>query len=223
MSTLPDLVTAVFKPQRQIGPYSSGFALPPGVTPLTPFSAQVTIEETHQDELVITEHPVEQGAAITDHAFKKPCELILHLGWSNSGVQSALDSLAGISNIITGTTDAGDFNYMQTVYDQLLTLQEARIPFDIVTGKRKYSNMLLRSLTVPTDDKTEHSLFVTAVCRQIIVVQTQATSLPSADVMENPESNGPVQNLGTQQPAITAFVLNSDGSIGQPIGIHTSP
>jgi hypothetical protein len=45
MSIASELVTAIFKPQRKLGP----------------IKAQVTIEEYHQDELVITEHPVEQG------------------------------------------------------------------------------------------------------------------------------------------------------------------
>ena len=32
----------------------------------------VTIEEVHTDEIELTQHPVQQGAAITDHKFKKP-------------------------------------------------------------------------------------------------------------------------------------------------------
>jgi hypothetical protein len=32
----------------------------------------VVVEESHDDALEITEHPVEQGASISDHAFKKP-------------------------------------------------------------------------------------------------------------------------------------------------------
>lgn len=31
--------------------------------------ADVTIEEKHKDELKITEHPTEKGAAISDHAY----------------------------------------------------------------------------------------------------------------------------------------------------------
>ncbi|MGN5479530.1 phage baseplate protein [Cupriavidus basilensis] len=30
-----------------------------------------TVEETYEDELQITEHPVEKGAQVTDHAFKR--------------------------------------------------------------------------------------------------------------------------------------------------------
>lgn len=203
MSTLSDLVTAVFKPQRQFGP----------------FSAQITIEELHTDELAITEHPVEQGAAITDHAYKRPAELLVRMAWSNSGLQGLVSTLEGIASLITGD-NSGDFNYMQTVYNQLLLLQESRIPLDITTGKRKYSNMLIKSLSAPTNDRTEHSLFITAICKQIIIVQTVATTLPDPSVMANPDQNAPVIPTGTLQPQVTAFQLRSDGSIGPQVGIH---
>ena len=40
-----------------------------------PFQAQVTIEEVCNDSLEITNHPVEQGASITDHAYVNPSSL----------------------------------------------------------------------------------------------------------------------------------------------------
>jgi hypothetical protein len=58
----------LIKPKRSIGP----------------LVAQVTIQEVHQDTLEITDHPVEMGAVISDHAFKRPAELIITCAWSNS-------------------------------------------------------------------------------------------------------------------------------------------
>ena len=34
------------------------------------FTADVTIEERHEDSLVVTQHPVETGSSIADHAYK---------------------------------------------------------------------------------------------------------------------------------------------------------
>lgn len=200
MSILNDLITAVFNPVRQIGPYSSPVT---SVPPLEPFSAQVTIKEVHIDRLSITKHPVEYGAAISDHAYKEPCNLMVQLGWSNSGLQSAIDSIVGLAAVVTGD-QGGDFNYMQTVYNKLLILQEARIPFDITTGKRKYNNMLISSLQVETEDKTEHALFVTMYLEQIIIVTTQAITSTAANVQTNPQSNAPTVSSGPQKLAITS-------------------
>src|SRR5260363_358530 len=41
----------------------------------------VVIEEVHQDALTITEHPVEQGAAIADHAYVRPAEVVMRCGF----------------------------------------------------------------------------------------------------------------------------------------------
>jgi hypothetical protein len=60
------------KPKRAIGP----------------FEAHVTIREVHTDEIEITDQPVEQGAAISDHAFRRPSELVIECAWSNSPKQS---------------------------------------------------------------------------------------------------------------------------------------
>ena len=107
------IITALFKPSRQIGPYTP--PVPSGVPALAPFTAQVTIEEVHMDELVITEHPVEQGASITDHAFKKPAELLLRLGWSNSGLLGVLGSVASY-------LEGGEFSNIKAMYNKLLSI-----------------------------------------------------------------------------------------------------
>lgn len=188
-----DLETAIFKPQRMLGPVI----------------AQVTVEEQHVDELEITNHPVEQGAAITDHAFKKPAEVIIRCGWSNSGAQSLITDLTNALNFFE-SGEIGSFNYVQEVYGQLLTLQEARIPFSIITGKRVYDNMLFRSLIVGTDEKTEHTLFLTAICRQIILVNTEIVPSPTAEVMTSPDVTAPVQNFGTKQSIPNTSFITPD-------------
>lgn len=204
MSTLDDLVTAFFSPSRQIGPYSSPQSAAP---PLVPFSAQVTIKELHTDKMTITKHPVEQGASITDHAYKQPAELMLQLAWSNSGIQAALEDVIGLASVITGD-QSGDFNYMVTMYNKLLALQEARIPFNVSTGKRQYKNMLISSLSVPTEAPTEHALFVTIMLEEIIIVTTQQVTSTSADVQQNPQSNAPTTALGSVQPIPTPYGID---------------
>src|ERR1700739_4345281 len=63
------------------------------------FVGQVTLEEIHHDEMEIEDHPIEQGAPITDHSFKKPAELTLHLGWAGQ----QLVSLGRVGNTATSS------------------------------------------------------------------------------------------------------------------------
>jgi hypothetical protein len=176
--------------------FSGGAA---GGTPASsPIIAEVTILEGGSDELWITEHPVEQGATISDHAFKRPAELHLRLGWSNAFV-------------------GGDVNI---IYEQLLTLQALRQPFMVFTGKRPYQNMLVASIRVETDARTEFVLIADIIMREVVLVNTQviAGNIPTnANQLANPSSNMPTQNSGqnnTQPFAVQAAQLTAAGSAG---------
>lgn len=103
-------------------------------------SFDVVVSEEHEDTLTIAKHPVEQGANISDHAYRNPCKVVIR----------------GASSESTYGLPVWD-PYNATLYNALLALQNAREPFDIVTGKRKYGNMLLEKLTVTTTPDSEHA------------------------------------------------------------------
>lgn len=142
--------------------------------------ADVTVEERSVDELIITQHPVEQGASITDHAFKRPPSLTIIAGWSNSSIQAF-----------------GNPNYITEIYDRLLALQESRVLFEIITGKRFYDDMLMRRIFQTTDEKTENSLAVVMEFEQVIVVSTQTVAVPPAANMKMPQANAATERRGT--------------------------
>ncbi|MDT4802992.1 hypothetical protein FQZ97_357250 [compost metagenome] len=168
-----------------------------------PITAMVTLEEVGTDTLQITEHPVELGANINDHAFMQPSEVMIRCGWSNSSLSNLLSSIGQAVSAIFGGSAFGS-DYVSGIYNQLLALQQSRIPFDVSTGKRTYQNMLMRSLALTTDPTSENALMCTVVCRQVIIVQTQATTLPPRDSQANPQATGEVTNMGTKQTA-TAY------------------
>lgn len=141
------------------------------------------VEERHSDRLVITEHPVEQGAAISDHAYKLPAELVLRYGWSDS----------------TG----GFEQYSIFVYQRLLALQEERRPFVIYTGKRVYPNMLIASIDTSSDAANEHSMVATIVCRQVIIVTTTVTNVPAPSAAQS-QNVKPTESQPAVTPAPTA-------------------
>jgi hypothetical protein len=60
--------------------------------------ADAVIEEQHSDSVEITQHPVEVGSYISDHAYKKPAELTITMGWTISKglLSSALGDLPSI-------------------------------------------------------------------------------------------------------------------------------
>ena len=193
----------------------------PDGTVLKDISAQAVISELSTDELEITEHPVEIGASISDHAFKRPKELLMKLAWSNSPsvvsgmINSALSAgayaaatnstinqianLAAISYAIGSQVYGSEVDQVWAVHYNLIQLQESRALFNILTGKRAYQNMMCKSLLVETDFKTENALFVTMACREVILVKTRTVSLPQAQLATGSKTlasaapQGPIQ------------------------------
>lgn len=176
-----------------------------------------TIEEVHTDDLEITEHPVEQGAAISDHAFKRPAEVVITAGWSdspnNSGIANTLigaaanansavqavigaaELVGGVLNVLNGSTGVSP---SVQAYNTLLGYQQNRLLFTIYTGKRTYQNMVVKSLVTTTDQKTENAAIIRITCRQILMAVTQTVTVPDSSVMANPQKNGSTVNMGIQ-------------------------
>jgi len=156
------------RPYRVIDP--DGFSL----------LAEVTVSEHHEDALIITEHPVEQGATISDHAFKRPAQLRLHVGWSAAYV-------------------GGD---VAQIYSDVLTLQAQRRPFTVYTGKRLYSNMLVAELRTETNSRTAFAFLADIELHEVILVNTQVVAgnvATQSSQLAMPQKNLPTQNSGSVQ------------------------
>lgn len=177
-----------------------GYALiRPSVRAIGTIYADVTVEENHRDEVIITQHPVEGGGVISDHAYKRPSELEIRCGFSNSS--------------------AGSVGYVQQQYQALLALQLARKPFSVYTGKRRYQNMLIRGLSVVTDPHSENILMASVALQEIILVSTQATSAGSNGTSSGSTDTASAGSSGDQaNPASTGSVANNGNVEAQGVG-----
>jgi hypothetical protein len=147
------------------------------------FIADVTISEEHTDEVTVTDHPVEQGANISDHAFANPVRVVIRVGYSNSSQNAGANSA-----------------YVNQQYQNFIDLKNTRQPFAIITGRRNYSNMVIIGLALTTDETTANAMILTVTCREVIIVSTQTATVPPADQHANPQATGPVTNQGTVTP-----------------------
>lgn len=151
------------------------------------FVDQLTVRETHRDEMVITEHPVALApgpAPVSDHAYVRPAEVTIEARWSNSA---------------PGNT-SGSATYAAQVYAKLLKLRNERAIMTVYTGKRAYTSMLLPGIDIITEEASEFALVATLHFRQIIVTSVQnfsVTSDPTAQA--NPQSTQPPTDAGSTQ------------------------
>jgi hypothetical protein len=163
--------------------------------------AQVTIDEQGSDDVQITEHPVEQGAPIADHAFKRPATVAIRAGWTRQ--------------------IAWDLSAETGVYGLLLSWQAALLPFDVYTGKRKYTNMLIERLQVTTDNHTEFALMATITCRQVIIVSTASTTNTglsnNPNDQNNPAQTGQESNGGNKQATQSGYSTGGAAQLTTPV------
>ncbi|EMP5823342.1 hypothetical protein SM909_09615 [Klebsiella aerogenes] len=150
----------------------------------------VVVSEKHSDTLEITEHPVETGAPVSDHAYKRPSEVVMEVGFAGGG--SLLDFIDTSSLGLTLGLSPKE------TYQQILDLQSSRIPFDVVTGKRLYSNMLIRAIEVTTDRTSENVLMAVLTLREVIITQTQQIAVADKADMKEGANTSAVINSGTK-------------------------
>jgi len=163
MSLTEPPIPATIVPRRSIGP----------------FNATLTIEEIATDELEITQHPVQQGSAITDHAYMKPATVNVKIVFSDEDAPLA------------------------ETYEKMRQLQASREPFDVVTGKRSYKNMLFKSLGQTNDVRTEFVLSINATLQEVFITSLEVVSVPERKKQKTPGKTGATENAGQKkaQPA----------------------
>ncbi|WP_036771776.1 phage baseplate protein [Photorhabdus australis] len=168
----------------------------------------VIISETHTDTSNITDHPVQQGVTISDHAYDSPSEVRMELGFAGGGSLLDVIDTTKVFDISTGLS-LGDSP--RAVYQQLLDLRASHKPFDVATGKRLYKNMLIKDMTITTDKTSENVLSVILNLREIIIVETSTEQAAPAENMKHPEDTAPVINVGTKvtvKPSLPRVILD---------------
>ena len=113
------------------------------------------ISESTTDSIEITQHPVQNGASISDHKYKKPTTLKMDMYMSGDNPSE-----------------------LGKIYQSFLTLQMSNDLFDVLTPKRLYKNMQMKSLGVTTNKETENILSLSAEFQEVFIVDVVVTKVP---------------------------------------------
>lgn len=165
---------------------SNFLAEPITILPIKPnrsigdITGYLTVSESSTDKLTITKHPVQQGAQITDHAYKEPSELSISI-------------LAGVN-----------VKPLSELYADFLKLQSDREPFTVITGKRSYAKMLLTSVMNTTDKNTENVLSLQLQFQEIITVEVTPTKVPPRSSQRGAGTTGATEKAG-KKSALKVF------------------
>ncbi len=162
------------------------------------FDAILTLN--HERSVSITSHPVETGAALTDHAYMQPAKLTLQVGMSDALV----DVIAG--QFANGPTRS------VSAYQTLVNLAQLRIPFDVATRLGLYRNMLIASITTPDDHTTVYGLKATVVLQEIFVATVTTVKISAQPQTTDSTNRGDVQVQTPNQSLLSRGVQALTGS-----------
>ncbi|MDF2636577.1 MAG: hypothetical protein K0R78_3451 [Pelosinus sp.] len=158
------------------------------------FDAILRVE--HTTTLKSTEHPVQTGANIVDHAYVEPAIIVMEIGMSDA-----------MASMVKNQFTVGDSRSV-SAYRTLLELQRSRLPFRVHTRLNLYENMLIEEISAADDAKTQHSGRFTVTLKEIFVVEVSTTTVSARE-----HSTGQT-NRGVQQ----AEDLPTLGAIIDPRG-----
>lgn len=176
-----------------------------------------TTRETHQRIAQVTQNEIEDGATVADNINLKnekfqiegiiseaplPSNDIRDIALSvqNFGfgaLSSAVGSLSG--GLIP---DAGAILKRIIAVIQLENFWKNKIPFTVLTGLKKYDNVIITNLSIPVDYKDGNSLRFTASCEVVRLVTSQTIDVPEKN---SNHSKPKKQSIGKKTKSIASL------------------
>lgn len=126
-----------------------------------------TTSESHQHSAEVTNHPVERGVDITDHIQLKPFRLTLQ------GIVTNTPLKPGVASSATRTRE---------LYESLVDLFESKSILNVVTGLKRYTNMVITSVTVPREAPNRQHIIPSVELVQINTVEQAFVALESLGI-----------------------------------------
>lgn len=167
----------------------------------------VSLRESHTSRREISDSPVEAGSDVTDHTKVLPDEV------SIEGVLS--DTPTSITDRIrllaTGKT-------AQQRYRDLLELKDNAETFELITGLRSYTNMVLATLRINRSVSTGESITFNATMREIEFAESAAVTVVSVPA-DAPKTAPPVdRGPKPKTPAPQAAAEQSSSTLSNLTG-----
>jgi uncharacterized protein YjhX (UPF0386 family) len=158
-------------------------------------------KENHTGSVRVTEHPVQGGANISDHAYNLADKLTLEILVSDS-----------VESIVAGQFAGGKTKSI-SAYEVIRKLKEKRALVSVRTRLHYYTNMIIENMTTSDDYKSANSLRCTVILRQVMmaVVATEYVTLKKKQAV-NSENTGPKIAQAPKDPILVRITRHAAGN-----------
>lgn len=166
--------------------------LPPGWH-LNGFYFDAWLRLQHNTSLTMTSHPVETGAAITDHSFVNPRRFSFEIGMTDcaSSVYRYNNQQGGIDGSIQPSAPANPTRSVNA-YNLLVSMQASRQPLTLASKYGTFSDLLIESITTFDDFGTQEAMRAEITLSQIIITDLKFFKTSNAPDITGQTNRGQV-------------------------------
>lgn len=169
-----------------------------------------TVNETHSRDSTPTEFEVENGDTISDNIIVKPFALEIQgiisdtpLSVLNAALTTAVSAIVPPIALVGATAGSALFSAIAetdspsvVAYKQIRALQENKQPFDVLTTLNRYTNMFIKSLSIPRDANTGQVLMFNISLVELLLVSPQTVNL---QIFKDADLSAALANQGRQE------------------------
>ncbi|HXR75138.1 MAG TPA: hypothetical protein VN737_04125 [Bryobacteraceae bacterium] len=170
----------------------------------TAYVFDAVIRAEHEQRTAVTLNPVQTGAAISDHAYTIPASLVLEIAMSDAMQSFTMGQWAdGPSKSVSA-------------YQKLISLQKQRLPLQVSTRLRSYSNMMITGVHAEEDHETASALKATVTFQEILTATVITADSSSSDSALPQTTNQTVVGQ-IQAQAVPQSVQAQNSTAGQSL------
>lgn len=153
-----------------------------------------TVRDSHIASATITEHPVEDGVAISDHIRPDLDRVTLNVVVSNTPIASPADHNDGVTGQqtsveLTGSNGEtltralvlafnGTLTRVRSVYEELLSLMKGGTLVNVLTSLREYEGMAIANVSPVREADSGNALVATVEFKQVRIVESEIVEAP---------------------------------------------
>lgn len=168
------------------------------------------LQITHTSSTTITSHPVETGAAMTDHSFMNPAELVMQIGMTD------------VATSIIGNQFVQGNSRSVEAYQVLAKLQAQRVPMQVTTRLKVYKNMLIESISVPDDHTTLYGLRATVTMREVFVASVKTVKISARPHVTDSTNRGVAEPTPVKDQSALSTLIDQVLGKANPKDLYNS-
>ena len=144
----------------------------------------LTAQELHDTDAMVTDHPIEDGGNISDHVQPEPRRLSLD-----------------VEMTATPLYRDGEPGIIEETHDALVELVESGQPLRVVTSVEDYGNMVLTQYQTRVDENTGERLEASLSFKEVTIVSPEIVEIDPSVIREQFRSSAKAsEETGRQTP-----------------------